>query len=175
LESRDQPSCIFGFGESMGAAQLLQSLDSEPHFCAVVAESSFANFREIAYDRMGQRFHAGPWVGRTVLRPVVEIALAYTRWKYHLDFGAASPEDSVRHSQVPVLLIHGQIDSNIPVYHSREIKLQNASAVLWEVPGADHCGAISVAPQEFENRLLSWFAKHQHPAVKMQSLKLVEH
>ena len=49
----------------MGAAQLLQSLDTHPHFCAVAAESPFANFREIAYDRMGQPFHLGPWVGRS--------------------------------------------------------------------------------------------------------------
>jgi uncharacterized protein len=79
LEKTDHPSCVYGLGESMGAAQLLQSLAAEPNFCAIVAESSFSSFREIAYDRMGQQFHAGPWVGRTVLRPVVEIALAYVR------------------------------------------------------------------------------------------------
>jgi hypothetical protein len=29
--------------------------------------------------------------------------------------------------------------------------------VLWEVPGTDHCGAASTAPQEFEHRLIDWF------------------
>jgi len=156
-----RPGCIFGLGESMGAAQLLQSLDSELNFCAVVAESSFASFREIAYDRMGQQFHAGPWVGRTILRPVVEIALAYARWKYHLDLSTVSPEKAVARTQVPVLLIHGQIDRNIPIRHSRRIKLENSHVLLWEVPEADHCGAISVAPDEFEQRTLSWFAMCQ--------------
>lgn len=61
--------CVYGMGESMGAAELLQSLSAGATFCAVVAESAFANFREIAYDRMGQPFHLGPWAGRTVLRP----------------------------------------------------------------------------------------------------------
>jgi pimeloyl-ACP methyl ester carboxylesterase len=158
IEHEHHPQCIFGLGESMGAAQLLQSLAAEPNFCAVTAESSFSSFREIAYDRMGQQFHAGPSVGRTILRPVVEIALAYTRWKYHLDLASVSPEDIVARTQVPVLLIHGQIDSNIPVRHSRQIKLANPRVVLWEVPGADHCGAISVAPAEFDQRILSWFA-----------------
>lgn len=161
IEREHHPACIFGLGESMGAAQLLQSLAPEPHFCAVVAESSFASFREIAYDRMGQQFHAGPWIGRTILRPVVEIALTYVRAKYHLDLATVSPEDAVARTQVPVLLIHGQIDSNIPIRHSRRIKLANPHVVLWEVPGADHCGAISVAPDEFEQRTLSWFAMHQ--------------
>jgi hypothetical protein len=161
IETGDHPWCIYGFGESMGAAQLLQALDAEPNFCAVAAESSFSTFREIAYDRMGQQFHTGPWLGRTILRPVVEIALAYTRWKYHLDLAGVSPESAVADTHVPVLLIHGQVDSNIPVRHSRRIKRANPQVALWEVPGADHCGAFSVAPAELEHRTLSWFGAHR--------------
>ena len=161
IKTEEHPGCIYGFGESMGAAQLLQALDSEPNFCAVAAESSFSTFREIAYDRMGQQFHTGPWLGRTILRPVVEIALAYARWKYHLDLARVSPEDAVGHTNVPILLIHGKIDSNIPVRHSDRIKLANHQAELWEVPGAAHCGAISVAPAELEHRTLSWFGAHR--------------
>ena len=160
LEGKDHPRCIFGFGESMGAAQLLQSLDERADFCAVVAESPFASFREIAYDRMGQPFHAGPWIGRTLLRSVVEVGFVRARWKYKLNMGRISPEDSVAGSEVPVLLIHGQADSNIPVRHSRLIHERNPATELWEVPGADHCGAISTAPQEFEQRVLGWFAGH---------------
>jgi uncharacterized protein len=157
LNEQDHPRCIFGFGESMGAAQLLESLDTHPHFCAVVAESPFANFREIAYDRMGQPFHLGPWVGRTILRPLVEVAFLRARLKYHLNMQEISPEDSVASATVPVLLIHGQIDSNIPIRHSRRIHARNENIELWEVPDADHCGAISTAPQEFEHHLLDWF------------------
>jgi pimeloyl-ACP methyl ester carboxylesterase len=158
LIAQAHPHCIFGFGESMGAAELLQSLAVEPRFCAVAAESSFSSFREIAYDRMDQPFHLGPWFGRTVLRPVVELAFLYTAWKYHLDMRQVSPEDAVTATKVPVFLIHGQIDSNIPPRHSHRIHARNPNAVLWEVPSADHCGAISAAPQEFEQRLLSWFS-----------------
>jgi len=157
LEARNHPRCIFALGESMGAAQLLQSLDTHPHVCAIVAESPFATFREIAYDRMGQPFHLGPWVGRTFLRPLVEVAFLRARWKYHLNMGNISPEDSVAATKIPVFLIHGQIDSNIPVRHSQIIHARNPSTQLWEVPNADHCGALSTAPQEFERRTLSWF------------------
>jgi uncharacterized protein len=158
LSTHDHPHCIFALGESMGAAQLLQSLAVEPHFCAVAAESSFSSFREIAFDRMGQPFRLGPWFGRTILRPVVEFAFLYVRWKYNLDMQQASPENSVAATKVPVLLIHGQIDSNIPLRHSRRIHTLNPNAILWEVPNADHCGAISAAPQEFEHHLLAWFS-----------------
>lgn len=162
LESQIQsapadPHCIFALGESMGAAQLLQSLDTHPNFCAVAAESPFANFREIAYDRMGQPFHLGPWVGRTILRPLVEIAFLRARLKYRLDMQNISPENSAAATSIPILLIHGEVDSNIPLRHSLLIHSHAPRTQLWQVPAADHCGALSTAPQEFESRLLAWF------------------
>ena len=165
LELNQRPPCIFGLGESMGAAQLLQSLETEPGFCAVVAESSFSTFREIAYVRVGQFFQTGPWLGRSILRPVVEAAFLYSQWKYGLQAAKISPEDAVAKSQVPVLLIHGALDDNIPLSHSHRIQTRNENATLWEVAKAGHCGAISTAPAEFEARLISWFELHssQHP------------
>jgi len=159
LSAHEHPRCIFGLGESMGAAQLLQSLGVGAQFCAVAAESPFAKFREIAYDRMGQPFHLGPWVGRTVLRPLVEIAFLRARWKFKVNMEQASPEEAVNETQIPVLLIHGQVDSNIPVRHSRRIHARDPASVLWEVPNAEHCSAIATAPREFEQRLLAWFAQ----------------
>jgi hypothetical protein len=92
------------------------------------------------------------------VRPTVEIAFLRVRWRYGLDLQLVSPEDAVARSHIPVLLIHGQVDGNIPVRHSRAIHGAAPQTVLWEVPGADHCGAISTAPQEFEARVLGWFA-----------------
>jgi uncharacterized protein len=158
LSQRDHPRCIYGLGESMGAAELLQSLAAGANFCAVIAESSFSNFREIAYDRMGQPFHLGPWVGRTVLRPLVEIAFLRARWTYGLDMNRASAEDAIAETKTPVLLIHGQADSNIPVRHSRRMHAIDPKAALWEVPGADHCGAMSTEPAEFQQKVVEWFS-----------------
>ena len=164
LQQNDHPACIYGLGESMGAAQLLQSLRTETRFCAVVAESPFASFREIGYDRVGQHFHTGSWLGRTILRPIVEFAFLYARIKYKLDFEQVSPEDAVSRAQVPIFLIHGIVDSNIPLRHSLLIVEQNAernpAISLWQVPNADHCGAISMAPEEFRSRVVGWLHSH---------------
>ena len=154
------PHCIYGLGESMGAAQLLQSLQEGTPFCAVVAESPFATFREIGYDRVGQFFHTGPWLGRSLLRPIVEVAFAYAWRKYGLAMDQVSPEDAVATSHVPVFLVHGAVDRNIPVRHSERIQARDPRVVLWEVPGADHCGGIAVAPQQFESAVSAWFLQH---------------
>jgi len=144
----------------MGAAILLQSLKAEPHFCAVVAESPFANFREIAYVRVGQFLRVGPWLGRIVLRPAIELAFLYGRLRYHVDLTDASSERAVEGVRTPILLIHGLDDHNIPPIHSREIQAHSPSDItLWEVPRAQHCGAIAVAPEEFGSRVLEWFGR----------------
>jgi pimeloyl-ACP methyl ester carboxylesterase len=160
LGQSESPRCIDGLGESMGAAQLLQSLRTTPGFCAVVAESSFASFREASYDRLGEKLHAGAWAGRTLLRPAVEAGLFYAHWKYGVDLAHASPKDAVAASVVPVLLIHGRKDSNLPALHSEEIQFYNPHVVLWEPTGAGHCGAAGAEPMEFERRLIGWFAGH---------------
>ncbi|MGA9040380.1 MAG: alpha/beta fold hydrolase [Terriglobales bacterium] len=139
LENTYHPHCVFGLGESMGAAQLLQSLPKESRFCAVVAESPFASFREVAYARFGREFHTGPWLGSTFFRPTVEIGFLYVRLRYGLNMEDAAPKQAVEGSQIPVLLIHGLIDHNIPPFHSDEIQSHNPSEiVVWKVPGAVH-------------------------------------
>jgi hypothetical protein len=47
--------------------------------------------------------------------------------------------------------------------HSERIAARNSRIVLWEVPNADHCGAISTAGGEFERQVLAWF--DNHPAI----------
>ena len=134
-------------------------------------ESPFASFREIGYDRVDQFFRTGPWLGRTVLRPIIEFAFVYARWKYKLDFEQVSPENAVAVTQTPVFLIHGQSDSNIPVRHSRLIAARNPAVLLWGVPNADHCGAIGANSEEFSEKLIRWFDSHtsapSHLAVRV--------
>ena len=157
----DNPNCVYGFGESMGGDSCWKAFRWKTDFCGVIAESSFLTFREIAYDRVGQALHTGPWLGRTLLRPLVEVAFGYATWKYKLNMEQVSPERAIASNHVPVFLIHGEEDSNIPVRHSRMIAKGDPAVELWIVPGAGHCGAISVAREEFEQRVLGWYAGHR--------------
>lgn len=167
VKRTEAPRCIDGLGESMGAGQLLASLKTTPGFCAVVAESPFASFREASYDRLGEKLHAGAWVGRTLLRPAVESGFLYARWKYGVDFEQASPEDAVAASSVPVMLIHGKKDTNLPPRHSEMIlarsSLRGSAVVLWEPAEAGHCGAAGAEPAEYERRVIAWFQLHDRP------------
>lgn len=49
IYAHDPPQCVYGFGESYGAALMLQSLAAENRFCAVAVESPFSTAREMSF------------------------------------------------------------------------------------------------------------------------------
>jgi pimeloyl-ACP methyl ester carboxylesterase len=135
-----------------------------PNFCrALPKEPRFCTFREVAYARFGRQFHVGPWLGKTFFRPTVEVGILYVRIRYGLNMYSASPEQAVEGIRIPVLLIHGLSDRNIPPYHSDRIQSHNPLDVtVWKVPGAVHSGAQKRAPEEFERRVPGWCSKARH-------------
>ena len=142
---------VFGLGESMGAAILIQATDS---FQAVVAECSFSTFREVARYRVSQKTGLAGWL----VAPPVEAGFLAARVRHGIDLDRASPLESIRRTATPVLLIHGDADTNIPPRHSEDLFAANpVAARLWLVPGAPHAGALAVQPEEFQRKVLAWF------------------
>lgn len=151
VQARHPGQAVYGLGESMGAGILLQALGVG--FRSVVAECPFSSFREVARHRVGQYVSLGAPL-------FVESALHYARWRYGLDFRAVSPAEAVRRAQVPILLIHGSEDSNIPAQHSATIAAANPRRVqLWLIPGGRHTDALARDPERFEQRVVAWFSR----------------
>ena len=148
---------LYGMGESMGAAIILQSLAVEPRLRAVVAECPYATFTEVAYDRLSTPAfppHFSLW-------PIIQTGYLYARLRYGIDLHRASPLEAVRATHVPVLLIHGTSDTNIPYRNSQELHDANPSATtLWLVPGAAHVNAFSADREQYVRRVTSWFGDH---------------
>lgn len=156
--------CEYLFGESMGAAIAVEASAVTPGLCGVVAESSFATFREIANDRIAQITGTGLWFADTLGAPARELAFGLIDLRYGINLTNASPLEAIRKSDVPILLICGTADENIPRRHSQELERAGASHTeLWVVSGAEHTGAWGAAPAEFERRVTRWFADHTIP------------
>lgn len=161
LYVNNPPKCVYGFGESLGAALVLQSLAVEPRFCAVAVEDSFSSAREMSYERVSGFLGLGPWFGHTLGRPIIASAWCYARVRYRINLFQPSPLEALKHSSVPALLIHGTADRDINPKHS--VLLARAApnhSQLWLVPGAGHTGAWIAGPQEFETRVVGWFEGH---------------
>lgn len=144
---------LYALGESMGAAIALQSAGE---FDAVVAESSFCTFRQIACYRVAARTAGLPGLPELL----VESGFFYARARYGMDLGQASPLNCVSKSHVPLLLIHGTEDRNVPAGHARQLAAANPTAFLWLIPGAGHTAALQARPAETEHRILDWFNHH---------------
>lgn len=158
LQTSARPSAVYGLGISLGAAILLQTIDGAEPFRAVVAESPFATFEDIAYDRVGQLTGLGAFGWRGAAALIAEPALLYARARYGLELRSVSPLAAVRRARVPVLLIHGAADDNVYPYHSRLLQAANPRYVeLWEAPGSRHVRVLRDHPEEYERRACSWF------------------
>jgi pimeloyl-ACP methyl ester carboxylesterase len=154
--------CVYLFGESMGAAIALQAAAMTPGLCAAAVESSFSSFREIAYDRISQTTGVSLTWSKTLARPMLEEALLYTRLRYGVNLADAQPRRALSTIKVPVLLIGDDADHNIPPRHAALLmRSAQSNDAIWHVPRADQGGASSVAPTEFQTKVLGWFHSHQ--------------
>jgi uncharacterized protein len=156
LELSEKPQHLFALGESMGAGIVLQSAGIDPRIEAVVAEASFANLQEAAYDYAGLREY--PWLGKTLFAPGAWL-MVYRGEKLAGFPGAeVSPEKAVAARAFPVLIICDEEDHALPCRHSEMIfRAALGPKELWRVPRAYHTAALGYEPVEFPKRVLGFF------------------
>jgi dipeptidyl aminopeptidase/acylaminoacyl peptidase len=145
---------LYGLGESLGAAILIEATALEPPvFRAAVAESAYSDLAAIAESRLP--------TPALLSKAMVRGGMAYARARYGFDFSEASPLRAIARTHTPILLIHGLEDKKTPPWHSQALAAANPRAVLWLVPNAGHTGAAGAAPSEFRRRVLEWFSRDQ--------------
>lgn len=116
-------------GSSLGGSVALQAAAVEPRIAGVIAQSPFADLERIARERAP--FFANESYIRTALR------LAEQEAGFHIS--GVSPLRDAPKLRVPVLLLHGEKDTDIRPAHSKEL----AAALpgpheLLLLPTADH-------------------------------------
>jgi fermentation-respiration switch protein FrsA (DUF1100 family) len=72
------------------------------------------------------------------------------------DLRRATPVEAIRGARIPILLIHGTADHNIPPRHVQALAAANRAAQVWMIPNAGHYGAWAAAPTEYPRRLLAF-------------------
>jgi hypothetical protein len=154
LEKAGHPSGLYGFGASLGAAVLLESLEHETRFRAVVAESPYFDFRSAADERIAKLLPPGT---KWVAGPFVESGMIWARFHDGVDLRRASPAEGITSTTTPILLIHGLLDDRTSPENSRRLAAMHPGMQLWLVPGGHHADAWATARTAFEARVLAWF------------------
>ncbi len=128
-----EPGKIGIDGGSYGAATALLAAAAIPELGAVVADSAFADMRDIMERQINERTGVPIQIAR-LLRPGITV-LAWLL--YSLDFDAIPPERAVPEiAPRPILFIHGKKDRTIPVEHVHRLKAasRNPADKLWTHP-----------------------------------------
>ena len=138
-------------GLSMGAATVLMvsELDLPKSVCAIIADSPYSAPGAILEKVCHTRHYP-----MMLCRPMLYFAARF--WgKFNLK--ACTAKDAVRHSKVPVLLIHGEDDRLVPWTMSQEISVACASPVTVEIfPDAGHGLCYVNDPRKYEQAVVSF-------------------
>lgn len=147
------PTRIGAMGFSLSAATFI--LARHPEVKAIVADSPYASLEQV----IARQFFIFP--GPTKW-PLVALTRLYAKVLLGIDVREAAPAEAVRQLKVPLFLIHGGADSQIPAAHSRQIAVNAdpATTELWVVPHADHGHAHALEEHQYEVRVSQFFHRH---------------
>jgi len=142
------------FGESMGAATVLQYAPLDPRLDAVIADCPYSS----ALGELKYRLRAVA-VPPGLCSLVALVADALCRKLEGFSLRDANPEAAILETEVPILFIHGLEDRYVPysmsllMAESRKRKLPGAITELLLVPGARHAQSIRADKEIYAERL----------------------
>ena len=155
VEQRGIPPGRIGiWAQSLGTTAALLGAPDLPDVAAVVTDSALADARPL----IDGELHL-----RTGLPPIFAPGITLIGGRlYGIDLDAIPPEKAIpRIAPRPILLIHGDADTRIPLEHSRRLfaAAHNPAAELWIVPGAGHVLAFTLVPDAYAARVLDFFGR----------------
>lgn len=151
IRQRGIESKIGVIGFSMGAATSLMTTPECEDISAVVADGSYTDIVSIIESEFSKR--------SPLPKFFIPIILFMTKHIYGVDFLAIKPVEAVREITVPVFIIHGGQDDTIPLQHAYQLyeACRNPESRLWIIEEAGHSEAYNTRPEEYINRLVSFF------------------
>ncbi len=166
LEQRQRPSKIGLFGVSRGGAACLLAARHNPTINAIVTDGAFSSDKVI--EHFMKRWASVFAKIRFVYENHPPTFWRFLRWllyrECHRKLGIRIPSarKALMHMEPrPILLIHGEKDTYIPVDQSRILYAAASDPrYMWIVPGAKHNQSAVVAPLEYAQRTASFFDRY---------------
>jgi fermentation-respiration switch protein FrsA (DUF1100 family) len=156
------PGRIGAMGFSMSASAFI--LAQHPNVKALVADSPYATLEGV----IARQFFFLPGFTKW---PLVALTKLYARLFFGVRVSDAAPAEAVRNLNNPLLIIHGEADSQIPIEHSHTLfaNADHDKTQFWIVQGADHGFAHALESYQYELRVTQFFKQHLCTTTALQS------
>lgn len=138
------------FGFSLGGAVAIMSNSKDVK--AIVADSSYASL-----DRMVKQQYK---IFSFLKYPFVFLTKLYGKLFLGIDINKVSPLNDIKNVNTPILLIHAEKDSQIPVENSILLDKNAKNSELWIIENADHGQNYALMREEYEDRVLGFFEEN---------------
>jgi hypothetical protein len=142
------------FGESMGAATVLQYAPLDPRLDAVIADCPYSSaVAELDYRLKSVMVPPG------VRSLVIRVADAFCRRLEGFSLRDADPSAAILETEVPILFVHGLEDRYVPwrmsvvMAETRRRRLPEATTELLLIPDAGHAGSVKADRDRYAETL----------------------
>jgi pimeloyl-ACP methyl ester carboxylesterase len=144
-------------GYSMGASTLLLEAAQNPSIQVAVIDSPYGNLPEILKNQLSKHSHLPRWFNPGIL--------AAARLFYGVRTDNLIPTEAARSwGDRPLLLIHGESDSIVPVRQAYELaRAAGASCLTVTLPGVEHVQAYEADPRGYVTVIEGFFHDHLSP------------
>jgi dipeptidyl aminopeptidase/acylaminoacyl peptidase len=144
-------------GYSMGASTLLMEAAQNPSIQVAVIDSPYGDLPEVLKTQLSKHSHLPSWFNPGILTAA--------RWLYGVKTEELVPIQAARSwGDRPLLLIHGESDSIVPVTQAyRLARAAGASCLTVTVPGVEHAQAYESDPRGYVSVIEQFFHDHLSP------------
>lgn len=144
-------------GLSMGAATVLMASGEEGlprQVKAIVADSPYKSVYQLFAYQMNRMFHLPAF-------PLLDSTSLLTKIRAGYLFKEASALKEVGKTNVPILYVHGNADTFVPVAMAKELYEHTSSdAELYLVDGANHGESFAMQKDEYKNRVQDFLGNY---------------
>jgi len=156
VEGKGQNAEIVLHGVSMGGATVLMTSGEQlpSQVKAIVADCGYTSAKAVLTYQLKRMYHLPSF-------PIIPSTSLLTKIRAGYSFAEASALEQVKKAEVPILFIHGEKDTFVPVEMVHELyKAANTKKELLLVPNAEHGNAYDADPVTYENVVRDFIGKY---------------
>ena len=147
LEKEKNLTKIGLYGFSLGGAVALMT--NHENVRAIVTDSAYARLSHMV-EHMYRIFFIFKY-------PLIYLTKLYGIIILKIDIDNVNPVENIKNIKAPILLIHAEKDSQIPLNEAYLLHNANKKAEIWIIGNADHGMSHSINPEEYEKRVIGFF------------------